>query len=126
MKIVEVAAALIKDKNKILATRRAYGEFTNMWEFPGGKLEKDETREEALKREIIEELEVEISIDEFLTTIEYDYPEFHLIMHCYMCSVIKGQMHFNDHNAFMWVDENTIHDLKWLPADILVINKIEW
>jgi 8-oxo-dGTP diphosphatase len=126
MKTVEVVAALIKDNNKILATRKSYGEFKDMWEFPGGKIEKGETRKEALRREIKEELEVDILIDEFLTTVEYDYLEFHLIMHCYICSIMKGKMHFNDHNAFMWIDETNINELKWLPADILVISKIKW
>lgn len=125
MKTIEVVAAIIKHDNKILATRRGYGEFENMWEFPGGKIEPSETREEALIREIQEELEVNINIDEFLTTIDYDYPNFHLTMHCFICNIISGELHLNAHNAARWVTEDELNSLNLVPADILVVEKLK-
>lgn len=125
MKTIEVVAAIIKHDNKILATRRGYGEFENMWEFPGGKIEPSETREEALIREIVEELEVKINIDEFLTTIDYDYPNFHLTMHCFICSIKSGELHLNAHNAARWVTEDELNSLNLVPADILVVEKLK-
>lgn len=125
MKTIEVVAAIIKQDNKILATRRSYGEFENMWEFPGGKIEPSETREEALTREIQEELEVDINVDEFLTTIEYDYSTFHLTMHCFICNIKSGELHLNAHNAAKWITEDEMNTLNWVPADILVVEKLK-
>ena len=102
MKVVEVVAAVIKDKDKIFITKRGYGEFIDMWEFPGGKIEPGETREEALHREIKEELELEIKNLEFLTTVDYDYPNFHLTMHCFLCEISGGHLKLNAHNDVKW------------------------
>lgn len=125
MKTIEVVAAIIKHENKILATRRSYGEFENMWEFPGGKIEPSETREEALIREIQEELEVDINVDEFLTTIDYDYSTFHLTMHCFICNIKSGELHLNAHNAAKWITEDEMNSLNWVPADVLVVDKLK-
>lgn len=125
MKKIEVVAAIIKYEDKILTTRRGYGEFINMWEFPGGKMESGETREEALHREIKEELEVNISIDKFLLTTEYDYPNFHLTMHCYICTIINGTIKLNDHNDAKWVNKNELDNLDWLPADEDIIKLLK-
>lgn len=125
MKNIEVVAAILKDGNKILATKRGYGEFINMWEFPGGKMEPGETKEEALHREIMEELEIDISIDEFLLTVEYNYPNFHLTMHCYICTITGGTLHLNDHNDAKWIGVNELDDLNWLPADDEVIKLLK-
>lgn len=125
MKQIEVVAAIIKDKDKILATRRGYGEFINMWEFPGGKIEPGETKEVALHREIMEELEVTISIDEYLMTVNYDYPNFHLTMYCFLCTKTGGVLHLNDHNDARWITSNELESLAWLPADDEVIGKLK-
>ncbi|ERI93328.1 mutator mutT protein [Clostridiales bacterium oral taxon 876 str. F0540] len=125
MKTIEVAAAIIKHNDKILVTRRSYGEFIDMWEFPGGKIEPSETREEALIREIKEELEVNISILDYLTTIEYDYPAFHLIMHCFICSICSGELHLNAHNQAKWITCDRMDDLNWVPADISVAKMLK-
>ena len=125
MKTIEVVAAIIKDNNKIFTTRRGYGEFENMWEFPGGKIELGETKEEALTREIKEELELDIDITNYLTTVEYDYPNFHLIMHCYICNISGGKLQLNAHNDAKWTTLEGSDKLKWVPADILVIEKLK-
>lgn len=125
MKTIEVVAAIIKDNNKIFTTRRGYGEFENMWEFPGGKIELGETKEEALTREIKEELELDIDITNYLTTVEYDYPNFHLIMHCYICNISGGKLQLNAHNDAKWTTLEELDKLKWVPADILVIEKLK-
>lgn len=125
MKKIEVVAAIIKHENKIFATQRGYGEFKDGWEFPGGKMELGETREEALKREIREELDTIISIDEFVQTIEYDYPAFHLTMHCYLCSVISGGLTLLEHEAAKWLTEDEIETVEWLPADIELLETIK-
>lgn len=117
MKKIEVVAAIIKHGDKIFATQRGYGEFKDGWEFPGGKMELGETREEALKREIREELATIINIDEFVQTIEYDYPSFHLTMHCYLCSVISGELTLLEHEAAKWLSVAEIETVEWLPAD---------
>jgi 8-oxo-dGTP diphosphatase len=124
MKQIEVVAAIIRKGNKIFATQRGYGDFKDWWEFPGGKMEAGETPEEALKREIREELSTEISVDEFLCTIEYDYPAFHLKMHCYLCSLLTEALHLNEHEAAKWLTKNELDSVKWLPADLEVVNKI--
>jgi len=125
MKTIEVVAAIIKDNNKIFTTRRGYGEFENMWEFPGGKIELGETKEEALTREIKEELELDIDITKYLTTVDYDYPNFHLTMHCYICSISGGKLQLNAHNDAKWSTLEELDKLKWVPADILVIEKLK-
>lgn len=125
MKTVEVVAAIIKDKDKILSTQRGSGEFKGGWEFPGGKLEKGETNEEALKREIMEELKVEISIDQFVETIEYNYNTFHLTMHCYLCSLKSGKIVLTEHSAAKWLSKDSLDDVDWLPADVGLIETLK-
>ena len=120
----EQARSEIKD-DKIFATQRGYGEWKDWWEFPGGKMEPGETPEEALKREIREELSTEISVDEFLCTVEYDYPTFHLTMHCYLCSLLTEALHLNEHEAAKWLAKDELDSVKWLPADLLIIEKIK-
>ena len=125
MKIIEVVAAVIKEDDKFFITRRGYGEFIDMWEFPGGKIEPGEKREEALHREIKEELELDIENLEFLTTVDYDYPKFHLTMHCYLCSISGGTLHLNAHNGVKWVTLDEIDNEKWIPADVAVVNSVK-
>lgn len=124
MKTIEVVAAIIKKEDKIFITRRSYGEFANMWEFPGGKIEAGETNEEALIREIKEELELDINKLEFLTTVEYDYPTFHLTMHCYTCEICGGTLNLNAHNDAKWGSIQELRGEKWVPADIEVVKKL--
>lgn len=125
MKKIEVVAAVIKKEDKIFITRRGYGEFVDMWEFPGGKIEIGETREEALKREIQEELELDIYIKDFLSTIEYDYSNFHLTMHCFICEITGGELCLNAHNDAKWITFDDLDNQKWVPADILVVNDLK-
>lgn len=125
MKIIEVVAAIIFDKDKIFATQRGYGEFKDWWEFPGGKIEKNETKQEALKREIKEELDVDVAVEDFITTVEYDYPNFHLVMHSFKCSLINGCPKLLEHEDAKWVDKQRINDLNWLPADLALIDKVK-
>ena len=117
MKTVEVVAAIICRDGRVFATQRGYGDWKDYWEFPGGKVEPGETPEEALKREIREELSTEISVDEFLCTVEYDYPKFHLTMHCYLCSLLTEALHLNEHEAARWLDKDQLDAVEWLPAD---------
>ena len=121
MKTIEVVAAVIRKDDKIFATQRGYGEWKDWWEFPGGKMEPGETPEEALRREIREELSTDISVDEFLCTVEYDYPKFHLVMHCYKCSLLTESLHLNEHEAAKWLGREELTSVKWLPADVEVI-----
>lgn len=129
MKTIEVVAAVIKgndeNQNKIFTTQRGYGEFKGLWEFPGGKMEPNERREEALKREIREELNTEIAICDFIQTIEYDYPEFHLIMHCFLCEVVSGELTLLEHEDSRWLSVNELNSVEWLPADIDVLDKVK-
>ena len=125
MKQIEVVAAIIRKGDKIFATQRGYGEWKDWWEFPGGKMESGETPEEALKREIREELSTEISVDEFLCTVEYDYPKFHLTMHCYLCSLLTEALHLNEHEAAKWLSKDELDSVKWLPADVKVVERIK-
>ena len=132
MKIVEVVAAVIKKDNMYLGTQRGYGEFKGMWEFPGGKIEGEESKEEALKREIKEELNAEISVDNYLCTVNYDYPNFHLIMHAYICSLNNDNLEllYHDeneleHENLKWLTLNDIESVNWLPADIEIVNKLK-
>ena len=125
MKRIEVVAAIIHQDNQIFATQRGYGDFKGGWEFPGGKVETGETRETALVREIREELAVEISVGELLTTVEYDYPNFHLTMHCYLCQLIGGELRLLEHQAARWLDKGELYSVEWLPADVGVIPLLE-
>ena len=124
MKQIEVVAAIIRKEDKIFATQRGYGDFKDWWEFPGGKMEAGETPEEALKREIREDLSTEISVDEFLCTVEYDYPKFHLTMHCYLCSLLTEALHLNEHEAAKWLMKDDLDSVKWLPADLEVVEEL--
>lgn len=125
MKTIEVVAAVIKNENKIFATQRGYGEFKDGWEFPGGKIETGETPEEALIREIKEELNTEIKVGRLLDTVEYDYPKFHLTMHCYLCTIKSGKLELKEHEAAKWLTEDTLDSVEWLPADLGLIEKMK-
>ncbi len=125
MKQIEVVAAIIRKEDKIFATQRGYGEWKDWWEFPGGKMEAGESAEEALKREIREELSTEVSLDKLLCTVEYDYPKFHLTMHCYLCSLQTEALHLNEHEAARWLTKEELGSVKWLPADWEVIDIIK-
>ncbi len=124
MKRIEVVAAIIRKGSSIFATQRGYGEWKEWWEFPGGKMEAGETLEEALVREIREELSAEISVDEFLCTVEYDYPKFHLTMHCFLCSLLADALHLNEHEAAKWLEKDELGSVRWLPADLEVIDNL--
>ena len=124
MKHIEVVAAIIRKRDKIFATQRGYGEWKDWWEFPGGKMEVGETPEVALVREIREELSAEINVDEFLCTVKYDYPQFHLTMHCYLCSLMTDSLHLNEHEAAKWLTKDELNSVKWLPADLEVVERI--
>ena len=117
MKTVRVVAAIIIHENKIFATQRGYGEFKDGWEFPGGKIEPGETPQEALVREIKEELDIEIEVKDFLETVEYDYPEFHLSMDCFFCTIKSGELVLKEHEAAKWLTAETLESVEWLPAD---------
>ncbi len=124
-KTVNVVAAIIREEDRIFATQRGYGEFKNGWEFPGGKIEQGETPVTALKREIMEELDTEIEVGELIDTIEYDYPDFHLTMHCYWSFVKSGSLELKEHKAAKWLSKKQLYSVEWLPADITLIEKIE-
>ena len=124
MKKIEVVAAIIQREGAYFATQRGYGEFEGMWEFPGGKIEPGESREIALKREIQEELGVDITIENLLCTTEYDYPSFHLTMHCYLCSIASGEIELREHKSALWLTSDRLKDVAWLPADKEVIDKL--
>ena len=123
MKTIKVVAAVIRDKNRIFATQRGYGDLKGGWEFPGGKIEEGETPQEALKREIMEELDTEIVVGELIDTIEYDYPEFHLSMGCYWCSIVRGDL--KEHEAARWLGKDELMDVEWLPADVRMVDEIK-
>ena len=125
MKEIKVVAAIIQKENKILATKRGYGEFINMWGFPGGKIESGETKEQALVREIKEELNIEISVDKFAIDIEYQYPNFYLFMSCFMCSIKEGSIEFLEHNDGKWITKEELNTLNWLPAEIDAVNYLK-
>ena len=122
-KKIEVVAAVILQDGKLFATQRGYGEWKDWWEFPGGKIESGETPEEALKREIREELATEIEVKELLTTIDYDYSKFHLTMHCYLCTILSGQPSLLEYEDARWLEMNEVNSVRWLPADKDVIEK---
>lgn len=125
MKTIRVVAAVIRSEDKIFATARGYGEFKGQWEFPGGKFEQGETSEEALVREIKEELEIEIKVGEIIHTIEYDYPTFHLSMDCFWGEIIKGDLILKEAEDARWLTMDQIYDVKWLPTDIILIDLIK-
>ena len=129
MKTIRVVAAVIKATNEdgepiIFATQRGYGDFKGGWEFPGGKIEEGETPQEALKREIMEELDTEISVGELIETVEYDYPTFHLSMDCFWCDIVKGDLVLKEHEAAKWLTKKQLDDAEWLPADLTVVEKL--
>ena len=124
MKTIRVVAAIIRDKDKIFATQRGYGEFKDGWEFPGGKIEEGETPQDALKREIMEELDMEIKVGELIDTIEYDYPTFHLSMDCFWAEVITGHLVLKEAEAAKWLTKEQLDSVDWLPADVTLIDKI--
>ena len=124
MKRIEVVAAVIRKGDKIFATQRGYGDFKDRWEFPGGKMEKGETPQEALEREIREELCADINIDSYVDTVEWEYPAFHLTMHCFMCTLKTASLHLIEHEAARWLSKEEIDILDWLPADRDLLPKI--
>ena len=129
MKTVRVVAAAIKAENEkgqpiIFATQRGYGDLKGGWEFPGGKIEEGETPQEALKREIMEELDTEISVGDLIDTIEYDYPTFHLSMDCFWCQIVKGDLVLKEHEAAKWLSKDELDSVEWLPADVTLIDQI--
>ena len=123
-KTIEVVAAIIIRDGKLFATQRGYGEGKDWWEFPGGKIEPEESQEDALKREIREELATEIEVGTLLSTVEYDYPKFHLTMHCYLCTIISGELSLLEHEDARWLTTDELDSVKWLPADKDVIEKL--
>jgi len=125
MKTVRVVAAIIINDGKVFATQRGYGEFKDGWEFPGGKIDAGETPEEALVREIKEELDTEVEVKELLETVEYDYPKFHLSMDCFICKIKAGELVLKEHEASKWLTKETLDSVEWLPADLGLIEKIE-
>lgn len=125
MKTIEVVAAIIYKDGAYFATQRGYGEFEGMWEFPGGKIEPGESRESALKREIQEELCVNISVEDFICTTDYDYPSFHLTMHCYLCSIESGEIELREHKSARWLIVDMLDSEEWLPADLEVVEMLK-
>ena len=126
LKRIEVVAAIIHDaEGRIFATQRGYGEFKDGWEFPGGKMEAGETPEEALRREIWEELETRIEVERLVETVEWDYPQFHLTMHCFLCRVESGRLELKEHEAARWLTKDKLNEVDWLPADLQIIDKLK-
>lgn len=125
MKTIEVVAAVIAADNRIFATQRGYGDFKDGWEFPGGKMEPGETPQQALVREIEEELETEIKVGKLLRTVDYDYPKFHLTMHCFLCEIASGNLTLVEHEAAKWLTAETIDNMDWLPADLMIVDDIK-
>ena len=125
MKTVRVVAAVIRKDNRIFATQRGYGEFKDGWEFPGGKIEEGETPEQALAREIKEELDTEIEVGKLIDTIEYDYPKFHLSMDCFWCEIMQGGLELKEHEAARWLSKEELYSVDWLPADVGVVERVE-
>lgn len=124
-KTINVVAAIIIRDGMLFATQRGYGEWKDWWEFPGGKIESGETHQNALKREIREELAMEIDVGNHLATVEYDYPQFHLTMHCYFCTIIGGQLSLLEHEDARWLGIDELDSVKWLPADIEVVDALK-
>ena len=124
MKTIEVVAAIIIKDGKVFATQRGYGQWQGWWEFPGGKIESGECPQEALVREIREELDAEIEVGDLLETVEWDYPDFHLTMHCFLCSLLSDSFHLNEHEAAAWLTPDTLQSVRWLPADDILLDRI--
>lgn len=124
LKRIEVVAALIRDGDKIFATQRGYGEYKDFWEFPGGKIEPGETPEAALKREIKEELATEIDVNEYVGTVDYDYPDFHITLLLYLCSMVSGNLELLEHESAKWLLASELDTVSWLPADLEIIPKL--
>ena len=125
MKQIEVVAAIIRRGNEIFATQRGYGEFKDWWELPGGKIEPGESPQQALVREIREELDATIEVGKLLQTVEWDYPTFHLTMHCFWCELTCEALHLNEHEAASWLDREHLRSVKWLPADYVILDEID-
>lgn len=125
MKTIEVVAAIITHNDQIFATQRGYGEFKDGWEFPGGKMEPGETPQQALMREIREELDTEIEVGSLVETVEYDYPNFHLTMHCFLCMIRSGELVLKEHEAANWLTREELDSVDWLPADVKVVEKLK-
>ncbi len=125
MKTIEVVAAIITHNDQIFATQRGYGEFKDGWEFPGGKMEPGETPQQALMREIREELDTEIEVGSLVETVEYDYPNFHLTMHCFLCMIRSGELVLKEHEAAKWLTREELDSVDWLPADVKVVEKLK-
>lgn len=125
MKTIQVVAALIVHEGRIFATQRGYGEWKGWWEFPGGKIEPGEAPEDALVREIREELDTEVIVERYVTSVEWDYPSFHLSMRCYLCSVVSGSLTLLEHEAAAWLDREHLGSVRWLPADVTIMDDIE-
>ena len=126
MKIIEVVAAIIRDSDeRVFCTQRGYGEWKDWWEFPGGKIEAGESHKDALRREIREELATDIEVGSLLTTVEYDYPKFHLTMHCYLCTVVSGNLLLLEHEDARWLSGDELDTVKWLPADETIIDLLK-
>ena len=124
MKTINVVAAVIMKDGRVFATQRGYGDYKDWWEFPGGKIEPGETPEEALRREIREELHAEIEVDRLIETVEYDYPKFHMVMQCFLCRLISEEIELVEHEAARWLDMDDVWSVKWLPSDIEVIETL--
>lgn len=124
MNTIKVVAAVIKDKDRVLATQRGYGDYKDWWEFPGGKIEQGETPQQALRREISEELDIEIDVGEYITTVEYDYPKFHLSMDCFWAAISGGEITLIEHESAEWVPLSELTEVEWLPADRIVVDRI--
>ena len=124
MKTIRVVAAIIVENGRVFATQRGYGDFKDGWEFPGGKIEAGESPEQALVREIREELDTEVRVERLLRTVEWDYPTFHLSMDCFICKIKSGYLHLREHEAARWLDLEHLNDVDWLPADLQLIPEI--
>lgn len=124
MKHIEVVAAVIRRGSEVFATQRGYGEFKDWWEFPGGKIEAGENAQDALVREIHEELDADIEVGELIQTVEWDYPTFHLTMHCFWCELTSEALHLNEHEAATWLSKENLYSVQWLPADEVILNDI--
>ena len=125
MKTIEVVAAIILKDGKVLATQRGHGQWKGWWEFPGGKIEPGETQQQALVREIREELDADISVGRLLKTIEWDYPDFHLTMHCFVCSLTSESLHLNEHQSARWMTRSALDSVNWLPADVELLPELK-
>ena len=125
MKRIEVVAAIIMRGKEVFATQRGFGQWQGWWEFPGGKMEEGESPQEALRREIREELDAKIEVGDLLETVEWDYPEFHLTMHCFLCTLLSASIQLTEHQEAVWLTKGTLNSVKWLPADEGLIKRLQ-